>query len=249
MPEERQEGHGGPAPGLRGPWGALRPCEALWAERGIGSVALDMRGHGRASDRAASARASTSSSTTPPSSARPRVRARRLSEVLFGHSFGGLVAALSVLEQQRTARAHPDLPVLGSRCGAGREDSPGRSPRPPPSSGSRAASKARRSRTTEKPRPTTRIRSSSPRRARAGSRDRTRAAPPPRGREADLSMPLYVVFGTADPVVAGGRRSSTRARATTSRGTPRRASSTRRSTSSIGRRTPARWPTGSFRAR
>jgi acylglycerol lipase len=81
----------------------------FWAERGIGSVAIDLRGHGRATgprghiahfdeyldDAAELARLLAD---------RARPNGRDVPLFLFGHSMGGLVAALSAIESPRTWR-------------------------------------------------------------------------------------------------------------------------------------------------
>ncbi len=70
-----------------------------WAEQGIGSVALDLRGHGRA----AGARGYCASFEEYLDDAAElarlaRDRARGAAVFLFGHSFGGLVAASSAID-------------------------------------------------------------------------------------------------------------------------------------------------------
>lgn len=72
--------------------------QGAWAERGIASVALDLRGHGRADGR----RGYCSSfdeflDDTRELDRLVRDRAGSVPRFLFGHSFGGLVAASAVL--------------------------------------------------------------------------------------------------------------------------------------------------------
>ena len=77
----------------------------LWAERGIGTVALDMRGHGRATGtRGYCARFDEFLDDAAELARLVSDRSRGAAQFLFGHSFGGLVASLSVLEQQRSWR-------------------------------------------------------------------------------------------------------------------------------------------------
>ncbi len=77
----------------------------FWAERGIGSVALDMRGHGRATGtRGYCARFDEFLDDAAELARLVSDRARGAQVFLFGHSFGGLVATISVLEQQRSWR-------------------------------------------------------------------------------------------------------------------------------------------------
>lgn len=74
----------------------------LWAEEGVGTVALDMRGHGRAMGRRGYCRRFDEYLDDASELARlVRVRANGAPCFLFGHSFGGLVAAASVLETPR----------------------------------------------------------------------------------------------------------------------------------------------------
>ena len=77
-----------------------------WAERGVGSVAIDMRGHGRATGtRGYCSRFDEYLDDAAELARLVSDRARGAPVFLFGHSFGGLVAALSVLEQARSWRA------------------------------------------------------------------------------------------------------------------------------------------------
>jgi acylglycerol lipase len=70
-----------------------------WAERGIGSVALDMRGHGRAAGtRGHCARFEEFLDDAGELARMVRDRARGSACFLFGHSFGGLVAAMSAIK-------------------------------------------------------------------------------------------------------------------------------------------------------
>jgi alpha-beta hydrolase superfamily lysophospholipase len=76
-----------------------------WAERAIGTVALDMRGHGRAAGtRGYCARFDEFLDDAAELARLVSDRAHGAPVFLFGHSFGGLVAALSVLEQARSWR-------------------------------------------------------------------------------------------------------------------------------------------------
>jgi alpha-beta hydrolase superfamily lysophospholipase len=70
-----------------------------WAEQGIGSVAVDMRGHGRAKGaRGYCARFEEFLDDAGELTRLVRDRARGAACFLFGHSFGGLVAAMSSIE-------------------------------------------------------------------------------------------------------------------------------------------------------
>ncbi len=76
-----------------------------WAAKGIGSVALDMRGHGRATGpRGSCARFDEYLDDAAELARLVSDRARGAPSFLFGHSFGGLVAATSVLESPRSWR-------------------------------------------------------------------------------------------------------------------------------------------------
>ena len=76
-----------------------------WAEKGIASVALDMRGHGRATGtRGYCARFDEFLDDAAELARLVADRARGAPCFLFGHSFGGLVASLSVLESPRSWR-------------------------------------------------------------------------------------------------------------------------------------------------
>jgi alpha-beta hydrolase superfamily lysophospholipase len=76
-----------------------------WAEQGIGSVALDLRGHGRAAGtRGYCARFDEFLDDAAELARMVTERARGAPLYLFGHSFGGLIAAASVLESQRSWR-------------------------------------------------------------------------------------------------------------------------------------------------
>jgi len=71
-----------------------------WAERGIGSIALDMRGHGRAQGtRGHCARFGEFLDDTSELARLLADRTTGLPTFLVGHSFGGLVAAHSVLDR------------------------------------------------------------------------------------------------------------------------------------------------------
>src|SRR5262249_23189661 len=76
-----------------------------WAERGIGTVALDMRGHGRATGaRGYCTRFDEYLDDAAELARLVSDRAQGAPSFLFGHSFGGLVSALSVLEAPRSWR-------------------------------------------------------------------------------------------------------------------------------------------------
>jgi alpha-beta hydrolase superfamily lysophospholipase len=76
-----------------------------WAERGIGSVAIDMRGHGRAAGTRGFANRFEEFLDDAAELARLLAeRANGAPLFLFGHSFGGLVASASVLESARSWR-------------------------------------------------------------------------------------------------------------------------------------------------
>ena len=77
-----------------------------WAERGIATVALDMRGHGRASGRRGDcARFDEFLDDAAELARLVADRAHGAPCFLMGHSFGGLVAAMSVIETPRSWRA------------------------------------------------------------------------------------------------------------------------------------------------
>jgi alpha-beta hydrolase superfamily lysophospholipase len=74
----------------------------VWASKGIGSVAIDVRGHGRATGpRGYCSRFDEYLDDCAELARLVDDRARNLPRFLFGHSFGGLVAAASVLEAPR----------------------------------------------------------------------------------------------------------------------------------------------------
>ncbi|WP_394826907.1 alpha/beta hydrolase [Pendulispora albinea] len=76
-----------------------------WAERGIGSVALDMRGHGRAhGTRGHCVRFDEFLDDAGEVARLLGERAKGVPAFLMGHSFGGLVATHSVLESARSWR-------------------------------------------------------------------------------------------------------------------------------------------------
>lgn len=76
-----------------------RHVQEAWAERGVGSVAIDLRGHGRAEG--ARGYCSRFEEFLDDASELTRLvndRARDAGRFLFGHSFGGLVATQAVLK-------------------------------------------------------------------------------------------------------------------------------------------------------
>ena len=76
-----------------------------WALAGVGSVAIDMRGHGRAGGHRGACRRFDEYLDDAAELARLVAdRARGAPTFLMGHSFGGLVAAASVLEAKRNLR-------------------------------------------------------------------------------------------------------------------------------------------------
>ena len=76
-----------------------------WAERGILTVAIDMRGHGRATGiRGYCARFDEYLDDAAELARLVADRAHGAPCFLFGHSFGGLVAAMSVIETPRSWR-------------------------------------------------------------------------------------------------------------------------------------------------
>jgi alpha-beta hydrolase superfamily lysophospholipase len=76
-----------------------------WAEKGILTVAIDMRGHGRASGtRGYCARFEEFLDDAAELARLTADRANGAPQFLFGHSFGGLVAAMSVIETPRSWR-------------------------------------------------------------------------------------------------------------------------------------------------
>ncbi|HEX8795051.1 MAG TPA: alpha/beta fold hydrolase, partial [Polyangiaceae bacterium] len=72
-----------------------------WAERGITSVAIDMRGHGRAAGkRGHCERFGDYLDDAAELAAAVKAHAPGVPAVLFGHSFGGLVASSVAIKQQ-----------------------------------------------------------------------------------------------------------------------------------------------------
>jgi alpha-beta hydrolase superfamily lysophospholipase len=77
----------------------------VWAKMGIASVAIDMRGHGRATGtRGHCSRFDEYLDDAAELARLVSDRARGAPCFLFGHSFGGLVASLSVMESPRSWR-------------------------------------------------------------------------------------------------------------------------------------------------
>jgi alpha-beta hydrolase superfamily lysophospholipase len=90
-----------------------------WAERGIATVTIDMRGHGRAEGpRGYCARFSEYFDDVAELVKVVAERAPGVPAVLFGHSFGGLVAASSALDRPSGWRA---LVLSGPFFGLGKE--------------------------------------------------------------------------------------------------------------------------------
>jgi alpha-beta hydrolase superfamily lysophospholipase len=76
-----------------------------WAEAGIGSIGIDMRGHGRAEGVRGYCKKFADYMDDAAELARLlEERAKGVPTFLFGHSFGGLVALASVLETPRSYR-------------------------------------------------------------------------------------------------------------------------------------------------
>jgi alpha-beta hydrolase superfamily lysophospholipase len=82
-----------------------------WAEKGLGSVAIDLRGHGRATGARGFVRRFDEYLDDTSELARLLVdrapkgpRSESLPQFLFGHSMGGLVAALSAIDAPRAWR-------------------------------------------------------------------------------------------------------------------------------------------------
>jgi alpha-beta hydrolase superfamily lysophospholipase len=76
-----------------------------WAEAGIASVALDLRGHGRSSGaRGFCSRFSEYLDDAAELAALVAERGRGAPAFLYGHSFGGLISALSLVEAAPTFR-------------------------------------------------------------------------------------------------------------------------------------------------
>jgi alpha-beta hydrolase superfamily lysophospholipase len=86
--------------------GRYRHVVDAWAERGIATVAIDLRGHGRAEGRrGACLHFSEYMDDVDELLALTAERTPGLPRVLFGHSFGGLVAATAVLRDPSPWRA------------------------------------------------------------------------------------------------------------------------------------------------
>ncbi|MEO8877664.1 MAG: alpha/beta fold hydrolase, partial [Polyangiaceae bacterium] len=74
-----------------------------WASRGIGSIAIDLRGHGRADGpRGYCSRFDEYLDDAAELARKIDDRAKGVPTFLFGHSFGGLVAAMSTIENSRS---------------------------------------------------------------------------------------------------------------------------------------------------
>ncbi|MGD0677723.1 MAG: lysophospholipase [Polyangiaceae bacterium] len=81
--------------------GRYRHVADAWAEQGIATVAIDMRGHGRAEGRRGYCdRFQEYIEDAAELAALLRRQAPGLAPFLFGHSFGGLVAASSVIQSK-----------------------------------------------------------------------------------------------------------------------------------------------------
>jgi alpha-beta hydrolase superfamily lysophospholipase len=82
-----------------------RQAMDVWASQGVGSVAIDLRGHGRATGRRGyCARFEEYLDDSTELYRLVGERANGAPVFLFGHSFGGLVASMSVLESTRSWR-------------------------------------------------------------------------------------------------------------------------------------------------
>jgi alpha-beta hydrolase superfamily lysophospholipase len=176
-----------------------------WAERGIGSVALDMRGHGRAAGtRGYCARFDEFLDDAAEIARLVSDRARGAPVFLFGHSFGGLVAASSALDRPRAWRGLVlSAPYLGLALAV---------------PAAKLAAGKIASRIAPKLAMPTGIKGAAlthdPERARAYDDDplvfkearvrwfteSARAQERVLARAKELTLPLYVVFGTDDPV-------------------------------------------------
>jgi len=175
------------------------------AERGVGCVALDMRGHGRATGtRGHCSRFDEYLDDAAELARLVSDRARGAPAFLFGHSFGGLVGALSVLEQARSWRGLvlsapyfglamqvPAAKVAAGRIAARLIPKLGL---PTGIKGSDLTHDEKRGKAYEE----------DPlvfKEARARwFVEATRAQGRVLARASELTMPLYMIFGTADPV-------------------------------------------------
>jgi alpha-beta hydrolase superfamily lysophospholipase len=177
----------------------------FWAERGIGTVALDMRGHGRATGtRGYCARFDEFLDDAAELARLVSDRARGAPVFLFGHSFGALVSSLSILEQQRSWRglvlSSPyfglAIQVPAAKLFAGKIVSRvvPRLGLPTGLVGAQMTHDAKRAKAyDEDPLVFKEVRA-------RWFVEVTRAQERVLSRARDVSLPLYVVFGTGDPV-------------------------------------------------
>jgi alpha-beta hydrolase superfamily lysophospholipase len=105
MPEKDPAAMIGIVPGYADHGARYSHVMEAWADRGIGSVALDLRGHGRATgSRGHCSRFDEFLDDASELAHLVSLRARGAPMFLFGHSFGGLVATASVLADKRSWR-------------------------------------------------------------------------------------------------------------------------------------------------
>jgi alpha-beta hydrolase superfamily lysophospholipase len=176
-----------------------------WAERGIGSVAIDMRGHGRATGtRGYCSRFDEYLDDAAELARLVSDRSRGAPVFLFGHSFGGLVAAQSVLEQARSWRglvlSSPyfglAMQVSAAKLAAGKIAA-----RVIPKLGLPTGIKGSDLTHDEKRGKAYEQDPLSFKNARARwFNEATRAQARVLGRASELTMPFYMLFGTSDPV-------------------------------------------------
>jgi alpha-beta hydrolase superfamily lysophospholipase len=184
--------------------------QRAWAERGIGSIAIDLRGHGRAEGpRGACKRFQEYLDDVDELFALLNPFAATKSIFLLGHSFGGLVAASWALarpeEQRGLLLSSPymrvALPVPAIKRAAGKLVS-----MVLPSVG--LPSGLRGDQMTHDPELIKQYDEDPLVFRNANSRwftESEEAQENVMARARDLAMPLYMVLGEADPVVAGGR--------------------------------------------
>lgn len=184
--------------------------QRAWAERGIASIAIDLRGHGHAEGaRGACKKWSEYTDDVNELFALLNPFAATKPIFLFGHSFGGLVAASWTLdhpkEQKGLLLSSPymrvALPVPAVKIAAGKIVSAIL-----PSIG--LASGLRGDQMTSDPELAKKYDEDPLVFRKANARwfvESGRAQEDVMARARDLTLPLYMVIGTADPVVGGGR--------------------------------------------